>query len=60
LQASILPPPEKRKQQNGDTGLRIGLHILPDGMCSRAIASHSLCAQGWMRETGLAFRFLMR
>jgi hypothetical protein len=45
LQTNILPPPEKRKRQNGGSGLRIGLHILPDGMCWRAIPIHSLCAQ---------------
>jgi hypothetical protein len=43
--ANILPPPEKRKRQNGGSGLRIGLHILPDGMCWRAIPFHGLCAR---------------
>jgi hypothetical protein len=45
LLTNILPPPEKRKRQNGGSGLRIGLHILPDGMCWRAMPIHSLCAQ---------------
>jgi hypothetical protein len=50
----------KRRHRVAYRVLRIGLHILPDGMCSRAIPSDSLCAQDQTKETGLAFRSLMR
>ena len=56
LPTNILPAAQKRKRQNGASGL----HILPDGMHPRGIAFRSRSAQDQARETRLAFAPPMR